>query len=84
MFEAGLLEETLPLIERYGREAPAFRAIGVKELFPYLDGMATLEETKEQIKQNTRNYVKRQLTFFRHQFVMTWIKDEEDLLKHLG
>ena len=84
MFESGLLEETLPLIERYGREAPAFRAIGVKELFPYLDGKATLAETKEQIKQNTRNYVKRQLTFFRHQFEMTWIKDEEDLLKHLG
>ena len=83
MFEQGLLEETVPLIQKYGREVPAFRAIGVKELFPYLDGKATLEETKELIKKNTRNYVKRQLTWFRHQFDATWAEGEEDILSSI-
>ena len=83
MFADGLLEETLPLIERYGREAMAFRAIGVKELFPYIDGMATLEQTKELIKKNTRNYVKRQMTWFRHQFDLTWVDSAEDILRRI-
>lgn len=83
MFESGLLEETVPLIEKYGRDAAAFRAIGVKELFPYLDGQATLDETKELIKKNTRNYIKRQLTWFRHQFEVTWVQGEEDILSSL-
>ena len=83
MFQAGLLEETLPLIEKYGREAMAFRAIGVKELFPYIDGEATLEQTKEAIKKNTRNYVKRQMTWFRHQFDLEWVDSEEDVLARL-
>jgi tRNA dimethylallyltransferase len=83
MFEAGLLEETLPLIEKYGRGAPAFQAIGVKELFPYLDHRASLEETKDLIKENTRHYVKRQETFLRHQFPVISIKSVEDIQKHL-
>ena len=80
MFEDGLLEETRPLVERYGREARAFRAIGVKELFPYFDGLITLEQAKDEIKKNTRNYIRRQLTWFRHQFNLTWVNDERDIL----
>lgn len=84
MFANGLLEENKRLVERYGRNAPAFRAIGVKECFPYFDGEATLEETKELIKKNTRNYVKRQDTFFRHQFPIHWIENEEEILMDLS
>lgn len=83
MFDAGLLEETLPLIEKYGRDAMAFRAIGVKELFPYIDGQITLEVAKETIKKNTRNYIKRQMTWFRHQFDVTWVDGEEQILNLL-
>lgn len=83
MFAAGLLEETKPLVERYGRDCAAFKAIGVKELFPYFDGLVTLEEAKETIKKNTRNYVKRQETFFRHQFDINWATSAEDILKML-
>lgn len=83
MFAAGLLEETKPLVERYGRDCAAFKAIGVKELFPYFDGLITLEEAKETIKKNTRNYVKRQETFFRHQFDINWATSAEDILKML-
>jgi tRNA dimethylallyltransferase len=83
MFKAGLLEETIPLIERYGRNAMAFKAIGVKELFPYLDNEATLEETKELIKKNTRHYIKNQYTWFRHQFPLITIASLEDIIKAL-
>lgn len=83
MFADGLLEETKPLIERYGREAPAFKAIGVKELFPYLDGKESLEEVKAAIKADTRHYIKRQETFFRHQFPAEEVRDLEDIIKAL-
>ncbi len=83
MFAAGLLEETVPLIEKYGREAMAFKAIGVKELFPYLDRRATLAETKELIKKNTRHYIKNQYTWFRHQFPLITVSSLEDIIKAL-
>jgi tRNA dimethylallyltransferase len=83
MFKKGLLEETLPLIEKYGRNAPAFKAIGVKELFPYLDKQASLEETKALIKENTRHYIKRQETFFRHQFPVIDVNSYEEIIKAL-
>ena len=80
MFELGLVEENRRLVEKYGRDCQAFRAIGVKELFPYFDGKITLEQAKDDIKKNTRHYVKRQETFFRHQFPIVWAKTEEDIL----
>ena len=84
MFDAGLLEENKRLVDRYGRSCQAFRAIGVKECFPYFDGEISLEECKELIKKNTRNYVKRQDTFFRHQFQIEWIETAEDVLRALN
>lgn len=83
MFEMGLLDETLPLIEKYGRGAQAFKAIGVKELFPYLDGEISLEDAKDLIKLDTRRYIKRQETFFRHQFKAKVISSLEDILDDL-
>ena len=84
MFEMGLVEENRRLVERYGREPHAFRAIGVKELFPYFDGEITLDEAKELIKKNTRNYVKRQLTFCRHQFPIQFVETEDEILNLLS
>ncbi|MDO5330394.1 MAG: tRNA (adenosine(37)-N6)-dimethylallyltransferase MiaA [Bacillota bacterium] len=83
MFEAGLVEENKVLIEKYGRDAHAFQAIGVKELFPYFDGLKTLEECKDDIKKATRHYVKRQDTFFAHQFAITWISGVDDIIGKL-
>ena len=42
--------------------------IGYKEVLDYLDGQYGLEECKELIKKRSRNYAKRQVTFFKHQF----------------
>ncbi len=83
MFQLGLLEETIPLIEKYGRDAPAFKAIGVKEFFPYMDGLISLEEAKTTIKENTRHYIRRQETFFTHQFHSEMVTSLSDILSSL-
>ncbi len=66
MFKSGLVQEVEGLV-RSGitRECQSMRAIGYKEVLDYLDGKADLETTKNLIKQHTRNYAKRQLTFLR-------------------
>ena len=84
MVKDGLVEESISLIKKYGRDLSAFKAIGVKEFFDYLDNKCSLEEAIELIKKNTRNYVKRQMTFFNHQFDVTWIENEDELLKKLS
>lgn len=68
MMEAGLLEEARTLWEQLGPEAEAqsTKAIGYKELFDYFNNKVTLEEAVESIKQNSRRYAKRQLTWFRN------------------
>jgi len=83
MFAEGLVEEDKRLIDQYGRTPHAFSAIGVKELYPYFDGQISLEEAKNVIKENTRHYVKRQETFFRHQFEIHWIHSLGDILNYL-
>ena len=81
MIEQGLENEVRNLYVQYGHKVRAFQAIGYKEFVPYFKGQATLEEIIENIKQNTRKYAKRQLTFIRHQFPVSFYKDTEDLLR---
>ncbi|TNE79627.1 MAG: tRNA (adenosine(37)-N6)-dimethylallyltransferase MiaA [Bacteroidetes bacterium] len=64
MMEAGLLEEVKSLLNH--RNLNALSTVGYKELFDYLDTKLSLEEAVEQIKQHSRNYAKRQLTWFRN------------------
>ncbi len=72
MFENGLLEEARRLFEE-APECEASKAIGYKELFAHFRGECTLEEAKGLIKQKSRRYAKRQLTYFRNQFDAHWI-----------
>ena len=65
MMEAGLLKEVEGLYPY--RHLNALNTVGYKELFEYMDGSCTLEEAVAQIKQNTRRYAKRQLTWFNNQ-----------------
>ena len=59
----------------------AAQAIGYKEFFPYFEGTAPLEECTEKLKQATRNYAKRQLTWFRRQNDAVWLYiDEENVI----
>ena len=65
MHEMGIVEETKALIEKHGRISNIIDTIGYKEILTYLDGEATLEEALDKLRQHTRNYAKRQLTWFR-------------------
>lgn len=65
MLEQGLIEETKSLLEKHGRIKNFVCTIGYQEILTYLDGNATLEEALEKLKQHSRNYAKRQLTWFR-------------------
>src|SRR5262249_46650443 len=67
MIDAGLVEEVRALRElSRPLSRQAAQALGYKEMFRYLDGQATLAETVEQIQTRTRNFAKRQITWFRH------------------
>ena len=84
MIEEGLVKEAKSLFDKYGDSPRALQAIGYKELFPYFKGEYSLEEAIELIKQNTRNYAKRQLTYIRHQFPVKYYKNTQDLLETIN
>jgi tRNA dimethylallyltransferase len=68
MINLGLVEEVRYFFEKgYDEQCTAMKAIGYKEFFPYFRGEASLEVCIEKLKQATRHYAKRQLTWFRHQ-----------------
>jgi tRNA dimethylallyltransferase len=75
MFAQGLLEEVRSL-EQHASLTP-LQTVGYTELFSHLKGACTLEQAKEQIKINTRQYAKRQLTWFRKQDAIEWFEPEQ-------
>ena len=81
MFENGIIEETKELLRRHGRIPNIIYTIGYQEVIGYLDGELTLEEAKEKLKQNTRNYAKRQLTWFRKNEKIKWNHYPEKMKK---
>lgn len=81
MMEEGLLDEVKTLYEKYGETPTAMQAIGYKELIEYFKGKTSLEEAVELIKQHTRNYAKRQMTYIRHQFPTEYYKNDDELIR---
>ena len=65
MVEQGLIDETKYLLKKHGRIKNFVCTIGYQEILTYLDGKATLDEALGKLKQHSRNYAKRQLTWFR-------------------
>jgi len=72
MMQDGLLDEVKGLMPY--REKPPLQTVGYAELFDYLNGRCTLAEAVEKIKQNTRRYAKRQLTWFRKDKSTRWFE----------
>ena len=83
MVENGVLDEARQVYDHRDAYRTAAQAIGYKEFFPYFEGTANLTECTERLKQATRNYAKRQLTWFRRQNDAVWLSlDEEDVTEH--
>lgn len=78
MIDLGLIEEIKSLLdEGYSRDLVAFQGIGYKEIIAFLNHQYSLETAIELIKKNTRNFAKRQLTWFRRDPNIKWINIDE-------
>lgn len=82
MLREGLLPEAELVWQNRERYRTAAQAIGYKEFFPYFEGKEPLDTCVNRLKQATRQYAKRQLTWFRHQNEAQWLYlDEEDVVQ---
>jgi tRNA dimethylallyltransferase len=81
MFEKGLLDEVKYLLNKYELSVTARAAIGYKEIIDALENNTSLEDAKELIKKKTRNYAKRQVTYFKHQLPCEIYSSKEELLE---
>ncbi len=70
MIEAGLVEEVKKLLPH--KHLNALQTVGYEEIFDYLDGKTSLKEAIELIKKKTRQYAKRQMTWFKKDKDINW------------
>ena len=73
MLETGLEAEAGQLYEKYGRISSLMNTIGYQEFIEYFDGNISYDDAVSKIKQNTRRYAKRQLTWFRQNPEIRWL-----------
>lgn len=87
MVKNGLIDEVKRLKEQSGSHPMAFQAIGYKEISLAVDGIITYTEAIERVKQATRNYAKRQITYIKRDKNVIWIdalrRDSSDLAKDI-
>ena len=84
MVKEGLLEEAKSMYSK--RHLNSLNTVGYKELFEYFDGKVSLDEAIENIKINTRQYAKRQMTWLRKNNDYKWfaVDEQEDMLKYIN
>ena len=78
MIKEGLLEEAKKIYDTNIRTKAVTTPIGYKELFDYFENKKSLEECIELIKKSSRNYAKRQYTWFNNQLDVTWFNINKD------
>ncbi len=74
MFEAGLVEETKTLLQKYGSTTRSIESLGYKQAVQFLQGELNREQAIQSAQQAHRNYAKRQMTWFRREEDVTWLK----------
>ncbi|WP_075980845.1 tRNA (adenosine(37)-N6)-dimethylallyltransferase MiaA [Bacillus massilinigeriensis] len=74
MITEGLIDEVKQLYDQGLRECQSIQAIGYKELYEYFDQRISLENAIDHLKQNSRRYAKRQMTWFRNKMDVKWFK----------
>ncbi|HPM41465.1 MAG TPA: tRNA (adenosine(37)-N6)-dimethylallyltransferase MiaA [bacterium] len=77
MISAGLVEEARSLVAKHGAACRPFAAVGYREMASHIAGETTLEEAIRLIKQHTRNFAKRQLTWFRADPEIRWFSPKD-------
>ena len=85
MMESGLIEEVKNLLEKYDLSLTARQGIGYKEVISYLNKEINYEECVALIQKRTRNYAKRQVTFFKNQFKnLEYFSSKEELISMIN
>ena len=84
MITAGLEDEVKMLIKKYNEFPTAMQGMGYKEVVQYFNGMLTREEMIEKVKQETRRYAKRQLTWFRKNKEIIWLDGMNDMQENIN
>ena len=79
MLEQGLIDEVKQIYQKYEKFPTAMQGLGYKEVVEYLNEEITKEEMIEKIKQETRRYAKRQLTWFRKNKQTIWLNAQNEL-----
>ena len=74
MFETGVVEETKKLLEKYGSTARPLASLGYKQASQLLRGEVTKDQAVQEAQQAHRNYAKRQMTWFRREADVTWLR----------
>ena len=83
MINDGLVEEVKCIKQKYDKYPTAMQALGYKEVVEYLDNIINYDEMIEKIKQETRRYAKRQLTWFRKNKETKWLNIQEGIEKNI-
>lgn len=82
MMQQGLLDEVKELYAL--RKLKNLQTVGYAELFDYIDGLSTLDEAIAKIKQNSRHYAKRQMTWFKKDKEVNWLRaDDEQVVQQI-
>lgn len=84
MVEKGLVDEVENLLEKYPKFPTAMQGLGYKEVRDYLENKLSYEEMIEKIKQESRRYAKRQLTWFRKNKETIWIDGLNDTIENIN
>ncbi|MGV3130075.1 tRNA (adenosine(37)-N6)-dimethylallyltransferase MiaA [Staphylococcus sp. IVB6181] len=80
MMNAGLLEEVQQLLEQGYSNCQSMQAIGYKELIPAINQDITIDQAVDKLKQHSRNYAKRQMTWFKNKMNVQWFDREKEPL----
>jgi tRNA dimethylallyltransferase len=78
MMEQGLVKEVEELVKKYGAKQQAFDAIGYREIIDFLNKKTTQDQATELMKINTWHFAKRQMTWFKKDKRIVWVKDFEE------
>lgn len=84
MIDQGLIDEVKAVVSKYDHFPTAMQGLGYKEVVEYLDGVLSRDEMIEKIKQETRRYAKRQLTWFRKNKEIVWIDGLDEREKNIN
>ncbi|NBX51936.1 tRNA (adenosine(37)-N6)-dimethylallyltransferase MiaA [bacterium] len=84
MIAEGLVDEIRHLREKYGDEAPGMTGIGYRQIVAFLQGKMPLRESVIRIKQDTRQYAKRQMTWFQRDDRIQWVKTTSEALEKVA